>query len=55
MLVKSDNKMIVHLGIACYDKLKNIILPIQVLPYYYYRHAENKIVKLYTKEYKQIV
>lgn len=22
--------MIVHLGVACYDKLKNVILPVQV-------------------------
>lgn len=28
--IKSDCKMIVHLGVACYDKLKNVILPVQV-------------------------
>ncbi len=28
--VKADSKMIIHLGIACYDKFKNVILPVQV-------------------------
>lgn len=29
MEIKSDSKMVIHLGIACYDKFKNVILPVQ--------------------------
>lgn len=37
--------MITHVGVACYDKLKNIILPIQVIYYIIYRHVVKRIVK----------
>jgi hypothetical protein len=43
--IRSDSKMIVHLGVACYDKLKNVILPVQVYLYLYFRLAENKTVR----------
>lgn len=45
--------MVTHLGIACYDKFKNIIVPVQV-KVLLYRLVEKMIVPFSTEEWKAI-